>query len=460
MIWSLIRDGGRYITSYASYFVLAFYLSPKDFGVVAIAVLSYQFLYGFLDMGFSAALIQKRELDESQINSVFFLNIGLGFLLLSMTVALASPLSLFFSAPELTPILIVISFSFVIQSLSLTHLALAQRALMFRALAFRDILSSFLSGILGIIMAVRGFGAWSLVCQFLSNAILNAILIWFISSWRPSIRFSWTAITSLWPYSSRIVIYNAFKGIVQHLDRFLIGYFLQPTTLGLFQFANKIAIYPTTTFCGAVGNYLFPKFSSLQNQPDVIREYYLRYLKLINVWVMPFAIIIITGAPLIRVIFGEQWASSIELVQVLAVVAVIQSFFSPIGQLMKALNKPDWLLMWSIGFAAILALSVGIGAQFSIRGVTVGILIGHLVSLPVMMQIMIRLTECQITDIFKAVSSSLVASAVMVLWLVFWVWLDVGLAFFAFVAGGGVLYLAVLWALDHTFIKETLKRSL
>jgi hypothetical protein len=73
---------------------------------------------------------------------------------------------------------------------------------------------------------------------------------------------------------------------------------------------------------------------------------------------------------------------------------------------------------------------------------------------------MIRLTKCQITDIFKAISSSFVASAVMVLWLVVGVWLDVGLAFFAFVAGGGVLYLAVLWALDHTFLKETLKRSL
>ena len=189
MTWSTLESVAGQGLSFLVFLLLARILAPADFGVVAIAnvyVLVAQF---FIFQGLGQAIIQFDDLDDEHLDTVFWINLGVGVFFLVLTLLAAGVVQHWFAVPSLAAILRGLSPIFILAALSDVQNNLLTRRLQFRALALRTLSSYFAGGITGVVLALSGAGAWSLVGQQVVLWAVNLVALWGASDWRPRWRF-------------------------------------------------------------------------------------------------------------------------------------------------------------------------------------------------------------------------------------------------------------------------------
>lgn len=416
MIWAVLQVGGRQLTSLLIFAILGVLLPPRDFGLIGMAMAWVTVIQGASDLGLGAALVQRREIGSAHFSTVFFLNVGVGVLLTLLGVALAWPSAWFFHEPALRPIASALSLTFLLAALSAAQTAVAQRELRFRQLAVRDIAASAIGGVVGIAMALSGAGAWSLVLQTLVTSAVAAALIWPLSHWRPRpSEFSMGLLRELWPYSSQLFTFNVFKAFVQNLDRILLGHLLGPVALGLYVFSFRLVVQPIATVAGAVGSYLFPFFSRQQDNRVRLRRGYGSALKGLAVLTCPVAVLAaVTSPSLVPMLWGAQWNAAVPLMQIMAVLAVCQAYASPVGQLFKSLDRPQWLLWWSIGITALVATLLVVGVRVDgLGGAVWGVTLAYVLGSLVIFRSAAHLLSFSLHDLWRTCGSALTAAIAM-----------------------------------------------
>ena len=347
------------------FFVLAALLPPTDFGLVGMAGAWLAVLNAFCETGFGAALIQREVIREDHLSATFGINVMVGAGLTVLGVGLSWPAAAYFRTAELQPVMAFLSSGFLIRSFGLTQAALAQRELQFRALAIRDLTANVVGGAFGIALAVGGYGVWSLVVMTIVGATIETVLLWKLAHWRPRrLAISRAAAAELWPYSSKMLTFNLFKAFAQNTDRLIIGPVLGARALGLYTLAFRLVIYPVSTLVGALGAYLFPKIARLQSEPLRVRAVYRAVLVGTFNLIVPTLVVAAILAPAIVPLFGERWHDAIPVIQILAIVALAQALMTPLGQFMKGLGRPGWLIWWSIGLSGVVAVALAIGAKW------------------------------------------------------------------------------------------------
>ncbi len=414
MIWSVVQQVGGQLVLMVVFFVLAALLTPSDFGLVGMAGAWLAVLNAFCETGFGAALIQRDQLREDHLRSTFGINVVVGAGLTVLGVALSWPAAAYFGAPGLQPVMALLSLGFLVRAFGLTQAALAQRELRFRALAIRDLTASIVGGVAGVALAMAGYGVWSLVVMTLLSALFQTILLWRLAHWRPRrFEISRHAAAELWPYSSRILAFNLFKALAQNTDRLIIGPVLGVWALGLYTLAQKAVIYPVTAFVGALGAYLFPKVASLQADQLGVRSVYRAVLVGTLNLVVPILVAAVILAPLIVPLLGERWHEAIPIIQILAVAALAQALMAPVGQIMKGLGRPGWLIWWSVGLTLLTAVAVWVGARWGLSGASTAFALAHLAALPTIFLIGHRLTGLGAADVLSVSWRPLLATGAL-----------------------------------------------
>lgn len=464
MIWSIVQTIGKRGITFLVFAILASLLNPTDFGILGMALAWVTFIQAFSEIGFGAALIQSQNVSSKHFSTTFFINVALGLILTLLGVLLSWPCAIFFKTPEVQPIMAVLSFGFLINSFSLTQMVILQKELRFRDLAMRDISASFVGGVAGIICALLKFGTWSLIIQVLTTYVLGTILIWYISRWRPRVKeFSFHCVRELWPYSSKILAFNIFKYFAQNIDRLIIGYFLGSIALGVYTFAYNLVMLPVSTLVGAMGVYLFPKYSAMQENLQSINKSYLFVVKTISSAVMPVMVIVAFLSPIIiPFIWGTKWIQAVPLIQIFSVFAIIGAFVSPVGQLMKALNRPGWLFNWSVFITTVVFICMFLGIQYKgIIGAGLGITIAYALGVPIIYFIIHKLIRIGLRDIFDSMFPSILSGLLMGLLLLgilnSRIFLNDSQVFVG-IFSGTLLYLICLIMFDKPFIITIYRR--
>jgi PST family polysaccharide transporter len=377
--WSIAQQVGRQLAAYGVFLLLGALLQPGDFGVVALASTAIALMSIFADLGVGAALVQRRELLPEQVNAVFLLNVSASAALAVLGAALSWPLASAFRTPTLQPVLLALAPGILINGLGLTQMALAQRTLRFRDLALRDLVGTLSGGAVGVGMALRGMGVWSLVGQTLVTSLVSTALLWRLSPWRPSFRGPIRApLKELWPYSSAILSFSVLKFFTQNSDTMLVGWLMGPLLLGYYNFASKVTITPVSLLVGAVGSYLFASLSRLQGDPARLRESYLRYSELLLTAALPALTVLAgLGPSLLPLVLGERWKPIGPLVPLFCGAAAVLVLISPVGSVLKAVGRVRWLVAWSAFFTTAILVFVGIGTRWGVVGVAAGYALAH-----------------------------------------------------------------------------------
>jgi PST family polysaccharide transporter len=459
LLWSLAQQGGRQTVNYVMFLVLAIVLSPLDFGIVAIAATWLALIQVWSEIGLSAALIQRPNVQPGHLSSTFFANVALGVTLTAIGMLSAAPVAAFFRAPNTAPIIAALSINLLINSLGLTHVALAQRELRFRQLAIRDIVAALVGGVTGIVLAVSGYGAWSLVAQSLVTSAVGLTVMWKVTPWHPRwSEWSLQSLRELWGYSSKILSFNIFKYFAQNTDKLLVGYLLGPLALGLYNVAFRFVLAPVSAMTGAVGSYLFPRIARAQASVQDVARIYLSTQRLTNSVVAPVVLAVAVAGPvLVPAVLGQRWAAAAPLVQVFAFVALAQVWISLVGQLLKSLDRPGWLFNWSVAFTALIYVCLWIGSRWGLLGVGLGMAAAHGIGLVINYVIVRRLLPVRVADFAAAAWGAGVAAVAFGVWL--WASLQLSLhptaRLVIGLVAGLLVYAAVLWNVDKRFLADS-----
>ncbi len=185
--------------------VLARILSPEDFGLLGMVVVFSGLADILKNFGFGAALIQKDEVSNQHYNSVFWVNVLLGFLITGIFQLLASFVAGVYHQPVLESIIRVYSLVYLIGSFNIVQDTLLQKKLEFKRLFFMEAFAIFISGAVALVLAFNGFGVWTLVWQYLLIAIISSIVLWATSSWKPRFSFKSSSIKELHKFSVNLV---------------------------------------------------------------------------------------------------------------------------------------------------------------------------------------------------------------------------------------------------------------
>lgn len=308
VVWSAVERFSVQGVQFLVTLVIARILDPKDFGLVGMLTIFLAVAQSLIDSGFSQALIRKQDRSEEDNCTVFYFNIVVSALLYLLLYALAPFVAKFYNEPQLTDLMRVICIIIIINSFAVVQRALYTATINFKTQAKATFTSALVSGIIGIGLAMKGFGVWTLAWQQIIRAALNTILLWWYSSWRPRLIYSWQSFRDLFKFGSNLLLSGLLDTIYSNIYQITIGKIFSATSLGYFTQAKQIAALPSSNIQGIIGSVTYPVLSSLQNEDERLAINYRKLLRVSAFIVFPLMCgLAAVSYPLINVLLGEKW---------------------------------------------------------------------------------------------------------------------------------------------------------
>jgi PST family polysaccharide transporter len=419
-VWALLDKGAARALTTVVFIVLARLLTPRDFGLVALALVVRSFLLVFIDQGFAEALVQRADLERRTVDTAFWTAIATGSLLTILMFAFAPWIADQVLGNEaVAPILQVLAFSLLLSALSSTHGALLSRQLAFRELAVRRIAAQLLAGTVAVIAAFLGAGAWALVIQAIIQGAVGAIILWHFSSWRPVLRFHVPSFRFLALFGISMVGIDLLFVVQQQADNFLVGRSLGVAALGIYALAFRFYFVIVDLTMSSVSAVALSTFARVQDDPERAGRMYVTGSRLTALVAVPFfAGMAIVAPQLIAVLVGDRWAAAAPVLLALCPSGLILCLGYLDRSLLVALGRPRLALM-------VIAVGVGlrvvgylIGVQFGVVGVALGLSITSILFWPGRLLIIKRLTGFSLARYVQRLAPAMVATGAMVATLV------------------------------------------
>lgn len=412
--WSSVSQIGQQAMQVITTVILARLLKPSDFGLVGMAMIVIGFGALFKDLGTSAAVIQRKNLSRELLSSIFWVNVAFG-VVVAVVINLLSPLIAdFYQEEKVGALLQVLSLTFPISALSILQQAILERELAFRQLAKVEIVAVLAGSLVGIISALLGYGAWSLVYQALTFALLTTILLWAVSSWKPDLFFRWKGVKEVSSYSLHLTGFNVFNYLVRNMDYLLIGKFLGAQNLGYYTLAYQIMLYPIQSISAVIGRVMFPVYSTIQDDIARFRNAFLKVAGAIALATFPMMFgLWALVEPFVLTVFGPQWRPVILLLTILVPVGMIQSVGTTVGAIYQARGHTDWMFRWGVLSGIIFIAAFFLGLRWGIVGVATAYTIVSLILVYPSFAIPFRLINLPVRNLGKVLWRPLVACLVM-----------------------------------------------
>lgn len=297
--------------------IMARLLSPSDYGQVSMIMFFIVISDTLVDSGFNNALIRKKEQTQDDYSTAFYFNLIIAITCYVILWLIAPWVANFFNMPLLKSLLRLQSISVILNSLLAVQTAKLTIELNFKALAKCNLISSLISGILGVILAYWGFGVWSLVWQTLTACLINLICICSICRWMPLFRFSRQSFHSMYSYGSKLLVSNLINKVYQNLTTIIIGKFYSSKALGTYDRGASLASFPADNINMIMQKVTFPILARLQDDDERLLSVYRKYIKTLSL-VLFFACIFFAAIakPLIILLLGNKWTGAIIFMQI------------------------------------------------------------------------------------------------------------------------------------------------
>lgn len=369
--WSLFSRIGVQAFQFGFGIVLARTLSPVEFGVFGMLLAFTGFAQVLAEGGLNAALIYKQDATDLDQSTAFWLQVFAG-LVLSLVFFFAAPfIADFYDTPVLTPLTQFVAWVFLIQAIGQTHFAQFSKDFRFKALAIANVTGMFISGMVAIWLAVKGYGVWALAWQAVIAAAANSALYWAQSRWRPRLVFSWESARMLWHYSIYLLGHMSLNYWLRNGDKLVIGKFLGATQLGYYSRAYTLMLLPLNNIAAVIGQVMFPALSEVQNDIPRFGRIYLTSVQMTALVAFPLMMgMAALGEPFILTLLGDKWVDVIPVLQILSFVGMFQSIVFPVAWVFNALGKTKRQFHLSILFAAIFVVSMVAGLPGGVIGIS------------------------------------------------------------------------------------------
>lgn len=374
LFWAIAGNGANNIISFVIFSILARVVEPGQLGVVAFAMVFIELGRFVVQGGFAALLVQRPEWDEMTASTCFWTNIGVAAILAAIVSVVAGPvLDTYFSAGT-GSVLTVLSACYLIDASRAIHEAWLRRHFKFRNLALRATVANLVAGVIGVSLAVSGFGIWALVAHRLSSSLMTSILTWVLAGWNP--RFSW----SLPVYKSivldglRLVFAGLFEILNKRTSDLIIGSLLGPVAIATFRVGNRgfdaliqLAIIPLRSAA-------LSAFSRVEGGAAGIGEAYLKASKFCALVATPiFLGSAVISDEFVTLVFGPRWATSAQVMAALSLAVLPSIIEYLLAPALTGAGKPDAVLRLHVAIFVGTIAACLFGVQFGLVAVAIAI---------------------------------------------------------------------------------------
>ncbi|MEF8884330.1 MAG: lipopolysaccharide biosynthesis protein [Haloarculaceae archaeon] len=381
-VWMTALNVSRRALELVALLVLARLLTPDDFGLLGIALLTLTAMERFSQLGLTSALIQRPEADvDRYLDTAWSLEVARGVVLAVVVFALSAPAADFFGEPGVRPVLRVIALAPVVAGLENPGVIYFQKDLEFHKQFLHLMSTSVVYVVATIALAFALGNVWALVFGKLLSDITLVVVSFLVHPYRPSPSFDVTAARELVNYGKWITLSGIISFLNSEGDDFVVGWLLTAASLGFYRLGYRLALTPVSEVTGVVSAVMFPAYSKLQDDLRAVREAFFRTIQLTSAITFPTGVGIIVVAPsFVESVLGTQWAPMVGALQVLSVYGVFVSLTGSFHPVWLALGRPD--IGAKIGAVRVLVMAVLIypaTLRFGFVGTGATVLVSYLV---------------------------------------------------------------------------------
>ena len=356
--------------------VLARILSPAEFGLVGMITVFLAVSQSLVDSGFGQALIRKKEADETDYSTVFYFNFSAGLIIFLLFYFSAPSIARFYEQPELTDIARALGIIILINATIITQRTRLTRTVNFRQLMKVNLTAAVISGVVAIVMALNGFGVWSLVWRSITGSAVQAILLWYTNKWIPSLKFSRASFKSLFSFGSRLLVSGLIDTLYRNIYLLIIGKFFSAAELGYYTRADQFSRLASQNLTGTLQRVSYPVLSMVQDENERLKAGYKKLIS--STMFITFFLMMGMAAvarPMIIVLIGEKWLPSVEYLQLLCLSAMLFPLHALNLNILNVKGRSDLFLRLEV-IKKILAVPVILAGIFmGIREMLVGMII-------------------------------------------------------------------------------------
>jgi len=376
--WTGTSTAVRIAAQFIQLGILARLLQVSDFGLMAMVNVVLAFALAFADSGVSNAIIHFRDANRDELSSLYWLNVISGVAVFVILYLAAPLVARVYHQPALVSLLRVAATVFIMVSLGQQFETLSERDLRFRRLASIEIASIIVSGAVGIGLAWKGNGVWSLVWANLTAAAVKsgtlAVIGW--SHWRPRMHFKPRECRRFLRFGVYQMGDKSLNLLGQQLDKIVIGIVMGPIQLGYYDMASRLVLRPYQLINPIFTRVAFPVFAAVQKDRERLRKGYLELMEVLTGLTIPLYVgMVALASPFVLVQLGEKFAPSIPLLQILALMGLAFALSSPASSLMLACGRADIGFYLNVLRTAMILLGIWVGARWGLTGVACALVI-------------------------------------------------------------------------------------
>jgi teichuronic acid exporter len=381
LFWNFLDNFSRLGIGFITGIILARLLTPREFGLVGMVTIFIAISQSIIDSGFTQALIRKKNCTQADYSTVFFFNLVIGILIYFILFLSTGLISDFFNEPKLNQIIPVIGLSIVINSLGLIQSTILTKKLNFKLQTKISVISTVVSGIIGIGMAYAGYGVWSLVFRAVSASLAGLTFLWLWNTWKPSWVFNYVSFREMFSFGSKLLVSGVIDKIYTNIYLLVIGKYFSAAELGYFTRANMFQRLPSENITKVIQRVSYPVLSSIKDDENRLRSGYQKLIK--STMLITFVLMIGMAAsakPMVLALVGDKWLPSVIYLQLLCFVGVFYPLHALNLNVLNVKGRSDLFLKLEI-FKKILAIPViAIGIYYGITEMIVAMIIASFIS--------------------------------------------------------------------------------
>jgi teichuronic acid exporter len=450
LCWKLMERGGTQGIQFIIQILLARLLLPEDYGNIALVVIFTTIAGVFVQSGLNTALIQKKDADETDISSVFYLSLFIAFLIYIILFFVAPFIATFFEEHQITSVFRVLSITLFFGAFNSIQNAVVARNLQFKKLFFSSTGAILISGIVGIYMAYTGFEVWALVGQQISNQLFMTMILWYTVRWRPKLLFSLSRVKRLFSFGWKLLVAALLDTVYRDIRSLIIGKMYNPVMLGFYNRGQQFPSIIVSNINGSIQSVMLPVLSSQQDNRPRVKNMMRRAIVTSSFIIFPMMVgLAVIAEPLVKILLTDKWLPCVPFMQFFCAIYALWPIHTANLQALNALGRSDIFLKLEI-IKKTMGLSIlAITVFYGIYAIAFGQVVGGIISTFINAYPNKHLLGYSYKEQWNDIMPSLLLSLMMggVVYSFKWFGLSVLTTLIVQVCIGAILYIGLAWML-------------
>lgn len=414
MIWKSLEQYGVLFIQFVVQIVLARIIAPEAYGVIAIVSIFIGLANVFVQKGFSIALVQKKDIDENDLSTVFYFSLIIAAILYVVIFISAPFIAVFFHSEQLVPLLRVISVTLFTGAFCSIQNAILQRNIHYKEVFISSVIAIGVSGGIAIVLALQGFGVWALALQQILYSVLTAIALFCFVKWLPKCIFNIESLKSVYSFGWKVLAVGLLDELFGELRSLVIGRKYDSASLSFYSRGRQLPNLLMKSVNGALQSVLLPLMSSVQENKQLVGQLIKQSISVSTYILYPILVwLAITAPSVVSILLTDKWLPCVVFIQIHCLYYAAWPLATPNQQALYSMGKSGTMMKIEMVRKPLDVIVLLVSASMGLVPIAIGAVLIEWFSLPVYVYLCSRETGYSIFKQIRDISPVIISTAII-----------------------------------------------